>query len=171
MAADPAIAGNTPRHRQERHRQERLALPEPRRLRDRDHLKYVAQQACLVCGRAPCDPHHLRFTQSPALGRRSATSSRSRCAGAIIASSTATAMKRRGGASAKSIRRSQPGPYGWKLIHGRRLRTTCPAKALPPLPSLFRSSLILRTDQCLRDQRRSSGGSAQQVPLAEMNIS
>ena len=47
-----------------------LALPEPRRLRDRDHLKYVAQQACLVCGRAPCDPHHLRFTQSPALGRK-----------------------------------------------------------------------------------------------------
>lgn len=47
-----------------------LALPEPRRLRDRDHLKYVAQQTCLVCGRAPCDPHHLRFTQNPALGRK-----------------------------------------------------------------------------------------------------
>jgi hypothetical protein len=47
-----------------------LALPEPRRLRDRDHLKYVAQQACLMCGRAPCDAHHLRFTQSPALGRK-----------------------------------------------------------------------------------------------------
>ena len=47
-----------------------LALPEPRRLRDRDHLKYVAQHACLACGRTPCDPHHLRFTQSPALGRK-----------------------------------------------------------------------------------------------------
>jgi hypothetical protein len=47
-----------------------LALPEPRRLRDRDHLRYVAQHACLVCGRTPCDPHHLRFTQSPALGRK-----------------------------------------------------------------------------------------------------
>jgi len=47
-----------------------LALPEPRRLRDRDHLKYVAQHVCLVCGRTPCDPHHLRFTQSPALGRK-----------------------------------------------------------------------------------------------------
>ncbi len=47
-----------------------LALPEPRRLRDRVHLKYVVQQACLVCGRTPCDPHHLRFTQNPALGRK-----------------------------------------------------------------------------------------------------
>jgi ERF superfamily len=47
-----------------------LALPEPRRLRDRNHLRYVAQQACLVCGRAPCDPHHLRFTQNPALARK-----------------------------------------------------------------------------------------------------
>ena len=47
-----------------------LALPEPRRLRDRDHLKYVAQHVCLVCGRTPCDPHHLRFTQNRALGRK-----------------------------------------------------------------------------------------------------
>ena len=47
-----------------------LALPEPRRVRDRDHVRYVAQQPCLVCGRTPCDAHHLRFTQSRALGRK-----------------------------------------------------------------------------------------------------
>ena len=47
-----------------------LALPEPRRVRDREHVKYVAQQPCLVCGRTPCDPHHLRFRQSRALGRK-----------------------------------------------------------------------------------------------------
>ena len=47
-----------------------LALPEPRRVRDRDHVKFVAQQTCLVCGRTPCDAHHLRFTQSRALGRK-----------------------------------------------------------------------------------------------------
>jgi ERF superfamily len=47
-----------------------LVLPEPRRIRDRDHLRYVAQQPCLVCGREPCDAHHLRFTQSRALGRK-----------------------------------------------------------------------------------------------------
>jgi hypothetical protein len=47
-----------------------LALPEPRRVRDRDHVKYVAQQPCLVCGRRPSDAHHLRFAQSRALGRK-----------------------------------------------------------------------------------------------------
>ncbi|HEY1804990.1 MAG TPA: ERF family protein [Terracidiphilus sp.] len=47
-----------------------LALPEPRRARDRDHVRYVATQACLVCGRQPCDAHHLRFAQSRALGRK-----------------------------------------------------------------------------------------------------
>jgi hypothetical protein len=47
-----------------------LALPEPRRIRDKQHLRFVAQQACLVCGRRPSDPHHLRFAQHPALGRK-----------------------------------------------------------------------------------------------------
>jgi hypothetical protein len=47
-----------------------LALPAPRRVRDRDHVKSVAKQPCLVCGRHPSDAHHLRFAQSPALGRK-----------------------------------------------------------------------------------------------------
>jgi hypothetical protein len=47
-----------------------LVHPEPRRIRDRDHVRFVAQQTCLVCGRQPCDAHHLRFAQNRALGRR-----------------------------------------------------------------------------------------------------
>ena len=47
-----------------------LALQEPRRIRDKEHLRFVAQQPCLVCGRSPSDPHHLRFTQRRALGRK-----------------------------------------------------------------------------------------------------
>ena len=47
-----------------------LALPEPRRIRDRGHVKYVAMQPCLVCGRTPSDVHHLRFAQSRALSRK-----------------------------------------------------------------------------------------------------
>ena len=43
------------------------ARPEPRRIRDREHVKFVAGQPCLVCGRRPADPHHLRFAQSRAL--------------------------------------------------------------------------------------------------------
>jgi ERF superfamily protein len=47
-----------------------LTVAAPRRHRNREHLRYVAQQACLVCGRKPSDPHHLGFTQPRALGRK-----------------------------------------------------------------------------------------------------
>ena len=45
-----------------------LTIAEPRRYRNKEHLRFVAQQACLVCGRKPSDPHHLRFMQPRALG-------------------------------------------------------------------------------------------------------
>jgi ERF superfamily len=45
-----------------------LVLPAPRRIRDREHVKSVAKQPCLICGRQPADAHHLRFAQSRALG-------------------------------------------------------------------------------------------------------
>jgi hypothetical protein len=47
-----------------------LALGEPRRYRDRAHLRFVSAQPCLICGRRPSDAHHLRFAQPRALGRR-----------------------------------------------------------------------------------------------------
>jgi len=47
-----------------------LALATPRRYRNREHLRYVAQQACLICGRKQSDPHHLRYLQPRALGRK-----------------------------------------------------------------------------------------------------
>jgi hypothetical protein len=46
----------------------KLTFGEPRRLRDKAHLKFVAAQPCLVCGRSPADAHHLRFTQPRAMG-------------------------------------------------------------------------------------------------------
>jgi ERF superfamily len=47
-----------------------LAVPAPRRYRNKAHLRYVAQQPCLLCGRKPSDPHHLRHLQPRALGRK-----------------------------------------------------------------------------------------------------
>jgi hypothetical protein len=47
-----------------------LTIPAPRRIRDREHVKSVAKQACLICGRRPADAHHLRFAQPLALGRK-----------------------------------------------------------------------------------------------------
>ncbi len=45
-----------------------LARPATRRIRDREHVKSVAKQPCLICGRCPADAHHLRFVQARALG-------------------------------------------------------------------------------------------------------
>jgi hypothetical protein len=47
-----------------------LAFGEVRRLRDKDHLKYVASRSCLICGRQPSEPHHVRFAQKRAMGRK-----------------------------------------------------------------------------------------------------
>jgi len=63
------------KRRKKRHRsgpinKSALMFPAARRIRDREHVKSVAQQACLICGRRPADAHHLRFAQSPALGRK-----------------------------------------------------------------------------------------------------
>jgi hypothetical protein len=47
-----------------------LAFSEPRRVRDKDHRKFVSGQACLICGRQPSDAHHLRSAQPRALSRK-----------------------------------------------------------------------------------------------------
>jgi DNA recombination protein Rad52 len=47
-----------------------LAIGEPKRLRDKAHLEFVGSQPCLVCGRSPSDPHHLRFAQPRAIGMK-----------------------------------------------------------------------------------------------------
>ena len=47
-----------------------LTISEPKRIRDRAHLNFVATQPCLICGRQPSDPHHLRFAQPRAIGMK-----------------------------------------------------------------------------------------------------
>jgi hypothetical protein len=44
--------------------------PEPRRVRDKEHLSFVASLPCLVCGRVPGEPHHIRFAQPRAMGSK-----------------------------------------------------------------------------------------------------
>jgi hypothetical protein len=44
-----------------------LALGEPRRIRCKEHLRFVASQPCLICGRSPSHAHHLRYAQSKGL--------------------------------------------------------------------------------------------------------
>jgi hypothetical protein len=45
-------------------------IGKPVRQRDREHLKFVAAQPCLVCGRTPSDPHHIKFAEQRAMGRK-----------------------------------------------------------------------------------------------------
>jgi hypothetical protein len=47
-----------------------LTFGEPRRHRNKAHLAHVASLSCLMCGRRPSDPHHLRFAQPRTLGRK-----------------------------------------------------------------------------------------------------
>jgi hypothetical protein len=47
-----------------------LPISTPRRIRDKEHLRYVASQPCIICGRCPGHAHHLRFAQPRALGRK-----------------------------------------------------------------------------------------------------
>jgi ERF superfamily len=45
-------------------------IRKPVRERDREHLKFVAAQPCLVCGRTPSDPHHIKYAEHRAMGRK-----------------------------------------------------------------------------------------------------
>ena len=44
-----------------------LAIPEVKRVRSKDHLRFVARQPCVVCGRSPSHAHHVRFAQARGL--------------------------------------------------------------------------------------------------------
>ncbi len=41
-----------------------------RRIRDRNHLRFVAKQSCLICGRRPSQAHHILYAQPRAMGRK-----------------------------------------------------------------------------------------------------
>jgi DNA recombination protein Rad52 len=45
-----------------------LGFPKEGRARNKEHLRFVALQPCLVCGRRPTHAHHVRFAQTRALG-------------------------------------------------------------------------------------------------------
>ena len=45
-----------------------LTISEPKRIRCKEHLRFVATQPCLICGRSPSHAHHIRYAQSKGLG-------------------------------------------------------------------------------------------------------
>jgi DNA recombination protein Rad52 len=62
-----------PRHQAQTHEKfadGELAFPKERRIRNKEHLQFVARQPCLICGRRPTHAHHVRFAQRRALGMK-----------------------------------------------------------------------------------------------------
>jgi hypothetical protein len=45
-----------------------LTIGEPKRIRCKEHLRFVASRSCLICGRSPSHAHHIRYAQSRGLG-------------------------------------------------------------------------------------------------------
>src|SRR6516225_8434006 len=89
-------------------------LATPRRYRNPEHLRYVAQQACLICGRKQSDPHHLRYLEPRALGRKASDEFAVPSAARITAPSIAPATNRPGGRQPASIPSRSPGSSGDK---------------------------------------------------------
>ncbi len=54
----------------DRREQTVTVIRKPVRERDREHLKFVAAQPCLACGRTPSDAHHVKFAEPRAMGRK-----------------------------------------------------------------------------------------------------
>jgi ERF superfamily len=74
VSSEPTVDDNSPASTQTdpdpgKIDKSQLTISEPRRHRDKAHLKFVASHPCLVCGRSPADAHHLKFTQPRAMGR------------------------------------------------------------------------------------------------------
>jgi len=101
-----------------------LALPAPRRIRDRDHVKSVAKQPCLVCGRRPADAHHLRLPSHRHSAARSATSSPYRSAEVIIARCIVAVTKPAGGTRPVLMPLLRRACFGYRHIR-------CQAQSVP----------------------------------------
>ena len=69
---DAPLAGRveSPDGRDEGWSERVLTISKPVRERDRNHLRFVISQPCLVCGRGPSDAHHLKFAEQRTMGRK-----------------------------------------------------------------------------------------------------
>jgi hypothetical protein len=65
--ASPPVAGARQRTAVDK---SALTFDEPKRVRDKEHLRHVAAQPCLLCSARPAEAHHVRFAQPRALGRK-----------------------------------------------------------------------------------------------------
>jgi hypothetical protein len=96
----------------QRTRERVLTISKPARERDRNHLRFVASQPCLVCGRGPSDAHHIKFAEQRAMGRKVSDKFTVPICRLHIASSIGAAMNAPGGGRRESIRFPLRQPFG-----------------------------------------------------------
>jgi hypothetical protein len=107
-----------------------LPIAAPRRYRNREHLRAVIKMPCLVCGRKPSDPHHLRYAQPRALGRKASDEFVVPLCRMHTARSTALATSALGGRRSASIRSKSPTSSGRRRASTRERNAASP----PPQP-------------------------------------
>jgi hypothetical protein len=68
-ASDDASSASKAAHGARRPKVDKSALTigEPKRIRCKEHLRFVASQPCVICARQPTHAHHLRHAQSRGL--------------------------------------------------------------------------------------------------------
>lgn len=67
-AADARSGDQEPQSPPDKVDKSQLKFGEVKRLRSKAHLRHVARQPCLICGRAPSQAHHIRYAQNKGLG-------------------------------------------------------------------------------------------------------
>ena len=118
-----------------------LTLSEPRRIRSKEHLRFVALQPCLICGRNPSHAHHIRLRNLRVLRSRSATNSQCRSAPFTTTRSMPPATNGSGGRSAKLIRSKRQPIFG----DAARVRPAQLRKQNPALEAVTEKRLVLES--------------------------
>ena len=110
-----------------------LAVSAPRRYRNKEHLRYVTLQPCLVCARKPSDAHHVLSSRERLVVRR-AMNSRFRSAVSIIVRLIAPAMSGPGGKPPVSIRSRLRASFGGTRVTTRaRIGRICHRRPVEPI--------------------------------------
>ena len=66
-SGDPKVAEVVPKAARPKIDKSVLTIGEPKRIRSKEHLRFVASQPCLICGRSPSHAHHIRCAQAKGL--------------------------------------------------------------------------------------------------------
>lgn len=109
-----------------------LTIGEPKRIRCKEHLRYVASQPCLICGRLPSHAHHVRYAQSRGISLK--VSDEFTCPFARSTTTTSTPPGRNEGGSGRGISTRS------KLLaaSGKRAASAIALQVRPPYPRLQR---------------------------------